>query len=54
MICFQAKRRAYAEALEAAKISTKSADNLNLNNLRGPDKGGIQSITNLPVIGTSF
>ena len=46
----EAKRRAYAEALEAARISTKSADDLNLHNLRGPDKGGIQSLTNLPVI----
>ena len=46
----EAKRKAYAEALEAARISTKSADDLNLHNLRGPDTGGIQALTNLPVI----
>ena len=46
----EAKRRAYAEALEAAKITAKSADSLNLGGLRGPDKGNIQGLTNLPVI----
>ena len=46
----EAKRRAYAEALEAAKITAKSADSLNLGGLRGPDKGNIKGLNNLPVI----
>ena len=46
----EAKRKAYAEALEAAKITAKSADNLDLSGLRGPDKGNIKGLTNLPVI----
>ena len=45
-----AKRKAYAEALEAAKITAKNADDLDLGGLRGPDKGGIKGLTNLPVI----
>lgn len=46
----EAKRRAYAEALEAAKITAKSANDLDLSGLRGPDKGNMKGITNLPVI----
>lgn len=45
-----AKRKAYAEALEAAKITAKSAADLDLSGLRGPDKGTLQGLTNLPVI----
>ena len=36
--------------MEAARISTKSAADLDLSNLRGPDKGGIANLTDLPVI----
>lgn len=45
-----AKRKAYAEALEAAKMKTRNADAIDIGNLRGPQTNSLAGIQNLPVI----
>ena len=44
-----AKRKAYAEALEAAKMKTCNADAIDIGNLRGPQTNSLAGIQNLPV-----
>ena len=44
-----AKRKAYAEALEAAKMKTCNADAIDIGNLRGPQTNSLAGFQNLPV-----